>query len=436
MKKPEQRQVKLSDVRFDESVYPRQKHDPALAQRYADNLETIEAAGKYLCLSADLRILDGRHRHLGYLLRYRDEPDREISAYVYPVEADDELLDLAAELNSTAGWQLTEKDKESLARKMYCRAIRKPQSEIAKALSVTIEKVNKWLSDIFRREQEEREERIVELWMACHTQAEIAEAVGMEQGHVSEFLRKLSESFPGKDSDNFRNFEGEDSTLRVYSVWNFPKATNEVRHPGNIPPEIIDNLLWYYTEPFDVVFDPFGGGGSTIDVCLRRKRRYYVSDLNPPPNRTDMRRHDIMKGLPGDLPVPDLAFLDPPYWRQAKGKYSEDATDLSNVDLDTFLLTIGNIARDVKRKWASRDAGDAGRLALIIGPWKEDGRYLDLALLCYQRISKYLPLLQRVIVPYSTEVHGGAFVKRAKEQKEILYLFRDLMVFGQEAQDP
>jgi hypothetical protein len=104
-----------------------------------------------------------------------------------------------------------------------------------------------------------------------------------------------------------------------------------------------------------VVFDPFAGGGMTIDVCLARKRRYYVSDLSPIPAREqDIRAHDITTGLPRDLPVPDLVFLDPPYWRQAKGKYSEKASDLSNVELDAFLDSIGAIARDVKRKWRER----------------------------------------------------------------------------------
>jgi hypothetical protein len=75
----------------------------------------------------------------------------------------------------------------------------------------------------------------------------------------------------------FPDFEQDDSSRRLYDLWNFPKATNEVRHFGNIPPEIIDNLLFAYTEPFDVVFDPFGGGGSTIDVCTKRKRRASAS---------------------------------------------------------------------------------------------------------------------------------------------------------------
>jgi DNA modification methylase len=193
--------------------------------------------------------------------------------------------------------------------------------------------------------------------------------------------------------------------------------------------EILDNLLYYYTKPFDVVFDPFAGGGMTIDVCKKRMRRYFVSDLTPIEERKhEIREHDITTGLPPGLKglVPDLVFLDPPYWKQAAGEYSDKPTDLANVGLEKFLDVIGSLAQAMKRKWP---AGHPGKLALLIGPCKEEGRYIDLALLCYQRIVKYLPLVQRVIVPYSTEVHGGAFVKMAQEKKEILYLRRDLMVF-------
>jgi DNA modification methylase len=414
--------VKLSQVVFDESVYPRQKHDPQLVQRYAECLEEIEARQNYISVASDMRLVDGRHRHLAYLTLFRDQGDREIPVFVYPVTNDDEVFDLAAELNSTAGWQMTDEDKRRAAVKMYTRVNRKSQEEIAKTLSVRLAVVNRWLGAILKQEQEERETKMYDMYMACHTQEAIAEAVGVSQPMVSEFLRKISESFRGKDSDIFRNFEP-----KIYNVWSFPEATNQVRHFGNIPPEIIDNLLYYYTKPFDVVFDPFGGGGSTIDKCLERKRRYYVSDLNPIPARADIRKHDITTGLPDDLPVPDLVFLDPPYWKQAEGRYSNDPTDLGNVDLEAFLGVIADIAKAVKRKWSNNHEG---KLALIIGPYKHEGQYTDLALLCYERISKYLNLVMRVSVPYSTQVHGGAFVKMAKEKREILYLTRDLMIFG------
>jgi len=196
---------------------------------------------------------------------------------------------------------------------------------------------------------------------------------------------------------------------------------------GSIPQEIIDNLLYYYTNPFDVVFDPFAGGGSTIDKCIERKRRCYASDLSPIVERGDIRQWDITSGLPDDLPVPDFVFLDPPYWKQAEGKYSKKDTDLGNVDLDSFLDVIGNTARDIKRKWGK--SRPRARLALIIGILKQDREYVDLPFLCYQRIEKYLELDVRIQVPYSTQVHSGNYVKMAKEAKELLYLSRDLMVF-------
>jgi DNA modification methylase len=37
----------------------------------------------------------------------------------------------------------------------------------------------------------------------------------------------------------------------------------------------VDNLLYFYTHPLDVVVDPFAGGGSTIDICKKRLRRYW-----------------------------------------------------------------------------------------------------------------------------------------------------------------
>ena len=252
----------------------------------------------------------------------------------------------------------------------------------------------------------------------------------MVQKSVSTIIEDFSKNSNNVDSTIFGDFERDGSSRQLYTIWNFAKATNEVKHFGNIPPEIIDNLMYLYTKPFDVVFDPFGGGGSTLDKCQERMRRCYISDLNPVPARErEIRQHDITTGLPKDMPVPDFVFLDPPYWQQAKHKYSKDNTDLANIDLDEFLNQIGEIAKQVKRKWANAKR-EHGYLSIIIGAWKQDGKKIDLPLLCYERISKYLPLTERIIVPYSTQVHGGNFVNMAKDKKELLYLHRDLMVFS------
>lgn len=416
--------VALASIVFDERIYPRKQHSPALVQRYAACIAEIEAHGNYISIAADGRLIDGRHRHLAYLTAYAADLSIEIPVIVYDVTDDDALFDLAAESNSMHGDQMQEDDKRRAAIRMYSRANRLPQEEIARLLAVSKSRVNGWLKATIDQEREEREERIWQMWLACHTQDAIAQAVNEDPMTVNRFLQKNREKYSEGDSLFFRNFEP-----KVYTVWNFDKATNAVRHFGNIPPEVLDNLLYYYTQPFDVVFDPFAGGGMALDVCETRLRRCYASDLTPIPARMgQIREWDITAGLPDDLPVPDFVFLDPPYWKQAEERYSDKSTDLANIGLDTFITTIGDVAKQVKRKWSNNRPN--GKLALIIGPYKKAGTYIDLAFLCYQAIAKYLTPVIRIQVPYSTQVHGGAYVAQAKTAKQMLYLSRDLLVFG------
>ena len=405
---------KVSEIVYREDLYPRFKPNASAIQEYAENTDRLPP----IEIDQHNILIDGYHRWKAFQTAKLED----IPVFVTTVKSEAELERLAVERNSTHGQQLTTEEKKSYAIKWWDVV---PVDEICASLSISAKTFNRYTKHKQEQKEEQIKQQIYDMWMCCHTQQEIADAVGVSQFSVSGQIAKFIENGQVSDINIFRNFKPE-----VYTVWSFGKATNEVRHPGNIPPEIIDNLLYYYTQPFDIIFDPFGGGGSTIDKCLERKRRYYVSDLTPIPARDqEIRQWDITTGLPDDLPVPDMVFLDPPYWKQAEGKYSDGETDLSNMDLDLFLDTIGNIARDTKRKWGGNRPD--GKLAIIIGPYQKDWKQTDLAFMCYERIAKYLSPVIRIQVPYSTQVHGGVYVKAAQDGKQMLYLYRDLMVFEQ-----
>ena len=122
-----------------------------------------------------------------------------------------------------------------------------------------------------------RDRRIFEMWLACHTQEEIAEAVGCSQGEVAKSIPNGELAEQNKPAaSHLTDFEPP-----LYNVWKQQSRTPGSSHFGNSETRWVDNLLYLYTQPFDVVVDPFAGGGSTIDVCRKRFRRYWVSDRKP-----------------------------------------------------------------------------------------------------------------------------------------------------------
>ena len=95
-------------------------------------------------------------------------------------------------------------------------------------------------------------QKIFDMWMACHTQDEIAEATGSKQQTVGDEIATFTEignvSNFGKSLDFTRDNEFQPP---LYNLWTFAKKTNGVSHFGNSEQRIVDNLLYLYTEPFD-----------------------------------------------------------------------------------------------------------------------------------------------------------------------------------------
>jgi transposase len=414
--------LKLSEIVFDEGLYPRiGGHDPALVQEYARDMLAIESAKKFIAVNAANILVDGRHRMLAYRKLHDDNGDAVLSAYRYSVTSQLETFRLANVLQDR-GKALTKEDRITNAKKLYALG-ESNQASIGEALGVSQSTISGWLSRTLKEEKERQRDQAYARWLSCHTQQEIAESIGVTQQVVSTWTEGFTKLLA---LDNFVN--AHDFTPPLYNVWRQRTKTDGVDHHGNSEVRWLENLLYLYTAPADIVVDPFAGGGSTIDVCKKRERRYWVSDRKPIVEREhEIRKHDLTVGLP---PLPrwhdvKLVYLDPPYWKQAEGAYSDDPTDLANMPLEQFTATLAKLITDFGKKLRS-----GAVIALLMQPtqWKSPEHAYTDHVADMLRLIK-LPLEMRISCPYESEQYTAQMVDFAKQHRMRLVLTRELIIW-------
>ena len=406
--------LKIEDVIYREDLYPRFKQNPKIIQQYSETIEQLPP----IIVNQDNILVDGFHR----LKAHETAKKETIEAEVLQL-TEREVYFESIKRNAQHGLQLNAEEKKHIAIEL-CGMI--TDVEIRSMLSVPDSTYALWTKNKKAEQKKERNDKIIELWLACYSTYEIAELVGVEESTVRDV----------RDNSNLREIAHIPPNFKpqLYNIWNFAKNTNEVKHPGNIPHEIIENLLYYYTEPLDIVYDPFAGGGVTIDVCKQWKRRYYVSDIAPIPARNTGFDKIIACDITNGVPVKTLknlakdgikfVFLDPPYWKQKQGEYTNEGTDFSKMSLDQYYESMGQLFKQSESVLC-----DGGFIAVIVGPSQKDMKIYDHAFMFYELLSKNFTFENRIIVPYSTQQVSPADVEMAKKKKMMLKLYRDLLIF-------
>lgn len=214
-----------------------------------------------------------------------------------------------------------------------------------------------------------------------------------------------------------------ENDVLLYNIWNTSRGDNN-SHFGHFPKLFMKNLLYYHTQPFDLIYDPFAGSGTTIDACREMFRQCIVSDLKPDKSRPEIFEHDITTGLPENLPKPDMVFLDPPYWIQARGKYSDSEKDLANMSLENFYDAMDNLFKEIiKRK--------INKIALVIQPTQYANNFVfeDHIFEFDKMLQDKYKIEMRYILPYSTQQYNAQMVEKAKTKGTCLVLHRDLVVW-------
>jgi len=256
--------------------------------------------------------------------------------------------------------------------------------------------------------------------MACHTHKEIAEKIKESEGAVARLLADnaylqsvLKNHMEDASAKHLTDFD-----LPIYNIW---------KHFGNGNQTLLDNLLYLYTKPFDIVVDPFAGEGNTIDVCKKRLRRYYVSDRNPAVEREkEIRQHDIIAGLPNLHNWQDvkLVYLDFPHWKQAGEQYNEGAQNLAPMSLEEFNAQLSALINGLAKKLKQ------AYIALVIQPtqWEAPEKQFIDHVGDMLRLVK-LPVDMRFSVPCGSQQCTPEMLQWAKENKRCLVLAKEIIVW-------
>ena len=397
--------IKLDKVIFRDDLYPRLEHDQSLIQRYSESIEYLPP----IDVDQSNILIDGFHRLKAHQLM----DAKEIKVNVIRVASERELKKLAYKKNSNHGWQLSSAEK-----RIYAIEYIEEDSieDIAIALSVSKEAVAKWTKSKRESLKEERDRLILEEYLrAWNTQEMLAEKFNLSRKAISDILCSLSKNT--KTTQDFSPY--------LYNIWNLQKVENKSNYFGAFPQVFMENLLYYHTEPFDIIYDPFARGGTTIDVCKKWYRRYYCADRKVIPGREkDILEQNIINGLPGDLPKPNMVFLDPPHRAQAENKYSKHGSDLGNMGLDDYINTLTEFLLLLKKRKITK-------IAIVTAPCykTKDHDWEDYIFYMHEVLSDKYNITARYNLPYSTEEYRGSQVNLAKKMKVCMSIIRDLVVW-------
>jgi len=179
-------EIAVENVVFRKDLYPRIETSAVTVQKYAEDLSVLPP----IEVNQHNELIDGWHRWIAH----QKVKAATIRAFITTTESDAELLELAIERNSAHGLQLSQEDKRDLARKIYSATPLGEQGpkkqRLAKILSVDLTTLQKWLSRIDKDNKEKRDAEIFKLYLSCHTQEEIAEAVGVTQQAIQKILQQ------------------------------------------------------------------------------------------------------------------------------------------------------------------------------------------------------------------------------------------------------
>jgi len=214
------------------------------------------------------------------------------------------------------------------------------------------------------------------------------------------------------------------------TLWDFPSQhygtgqQGSANYRGATPSYVIWNVLQLYSQPGDVVLDPFCGSGTTLDVCKDTDRKGIGFDLQA--MRDDVGTADA-RDLPLDDKSVDLAFLDPPYADNLV--YSDDDRCIGKTMMEdgSYLEAMEEVFEELLRV-----VKDGGIIAVYVQDIlkKKSGQLFPLGAALLHLGSLGFDIVDHVcVVRRNKDLEKGNYKKAALEEGFMLRGFNHLLVF-------
>lgn len=251
----------------------------------------------------------------------------------------------------------------------------------------------------------------------------------LPEGKIKAEINKIKDTAMPKELDEL---------LLYFNIWNIQRPDTKfgIQHPGQIPGQIVLNLIYHYMPEDALIIDPMAGGGSTHDVCQWLNGLSGTGyDLTCHSFDLDPKREFIQQKNCVDedwnMNGADLVFLDPPYFSMKKDEYVPNDFTASFDSFERAITTV------FVRAYEALKPG--GICAIIIQPQTEKDVDYSKDLVCIDTPYTCMKLMeavgfrhyQRIQTPLSTQQFNATDMKRVKkyeERKRLLGTSRDLIL--------
>jgi DNA modification methylase len=323
-----------------------------------------------------------------------------------------------------------------------------------------------WVGHILSREKEERQSKVLRLSMLGWTQQEIAARLETSQPTVSgdikncdsartdiqrlaegrterhEIARRfnlpptLVEAITLDGLDDGQRLKRLGVKVQPYDVWQFAGCHDLMgdAHPGRIPGELVAHVLYFFTQPGDLVVDPMAGSGTTLDACLLMGRKARSYDIDHRHDRVDVERHDLSTGWPDTVAKASLVFWDPPYFDKMD---SSTIGESGYIDGSVSKLSPDDYLSFFAKRFAElHEAVRPGtKLAFLMSDWdpenaKDHGQHPGIFLWNYADLLRDTgwKLVRQIQVPLSTQQVHPDIVNKFRESRRLARLERYLLI--------